>query len=89
MEILELILSYVSIWAPSLVAIAGVITTILVALKKCKDAFDNLNKDEALKNVNKKLTCLTAEQEELIKCEKLLLDQLTRIKDFADNTKEV
>lgn len=87
-EILRIIVEYVSIWAPSLVAILGVVTTILVALGKTKDAFDKLNKDETLKDVNSRLKQLTSENEELIRCNKLLLDQITKIQDYADTKKK-
>ena len=87
-EILRIIVEYVSIWAPSLVAILGVVTTILVSLGKTKEAFAKLNKDETLKAVNTKLTKVVNENEELIRCNKLLLDELTKIKGYADAKKK-
>ena len=87
-EILRIIVEYVSIWAPSLVAILGVVTTILVALGKTKDAFAKLNKDETLKEINTKLTQVASENEELVRCNKLLLDELTKIKGYADIKKK-
>ena len=87
-ELLRTIVEYVSIWAPSLVAILGVVTTILVALGRTKEAFDKLNKDETLKDVNSQLKKLTTENEELIRCNKLLLEQITKIQDYADIKKK-
>ena len=87
-EILRIIVEYVSIWAPSLVAILGVVSTILVSLGKTKEAFAKLNKDETLKTVNTKLTKVVNENEELIRCNKLLLDELTKIKGYADAKKK-
>jgi len=87
-EILAIILQYVSIWAPSIVAIFGVIATILAAMAKTKDAFQKLNKDETLKDVNKKLTALCAENQELARCNKLLLDKITQIEGYADFKKK-
>ena len=54
-EILQIIVEYVAIWAPSLVAVLGVVSTVLVALSKTKEAFSKLNKDETLKELNDKL----------------------------------
>ena len=87
-EIIQIIIEYASIWAPSLVAILGVITTILVALGKTKDAFAKLNKDETLKEINIKLTQVASENEELVRCNKLLLDEITKIKGYADTKKK-
>ena len=83
-EILAIIIEHVSIWAPSLVAILGVVTTILVALAKTKEAFEKLNKDETLKEVKDRLIKLANENAELSRCNKLLLDEITKIKDYAD-----
>lgn len=87
MEILEVIIEYASIWVPSLVAILGTITTVLTALNKTKEAFDKLNKDETLKQINAKLVSVVSENEELVRCNKLLLDKITEIKNYADNKK--
>jgi hypothetical protein len=87
-EIIQIIIEYASIWAPSLVAILGVVTTILVALGKTKDAFAKLNKDETLKEINTKLTQVANENEELVRCNKLLLDEITKIKGYADTKKK-
>ena len=77
-----------AIWAPSLAAILGIVTTIVVAMSKTKEAFEKLNKDETLKEIKTKLDAVINENEELVRCNKLLLDQLTKIKDYADNIKE-
>lgn len=87
MSILEVVIQYASIWAPSLVAILGVCTTVLIALSKTKEAFEKLNKDETLKEVNNKLSTLSRENAELVRCNKLLLEQITKIKNYADEIK--
>ena len=58
---LETILTYASIWAPSLVAVLGTVALILTAIGKVKEAYDKLNKDETLKEVNKKLDAVINE----------------------------
>lgn len=86
-EILELIVEYVAIWAPSLVAILGTITTVLLALNKCKDAILEWKNDQTLKDVKDKLTIISQENEELVRCNKLLLEELTKIQGYADAKK--
>lgn len=85
--ILELILTYVSMWAPSLVAILATVYTVAVGIKKFVDLINSVKEDTNFKEVNDKLATLTAENEELIRCNKLLLDRITKIKDYADNKK--
>lgn len=87
-EILQIIVEYVAIWAPSLVAILGVVSTVLVALSKTKEAFSKLNKDETLKELKTEMKKLVSENEELVRCNKLLLDNYTKIKDYADTKKK-
>ena len=88
MEFIDIIVSYASIWAPSIVAILGVVVTILTALGRTKEAFENLKKDETLKEVKDELNRVAAENEELIRCNKLLLDEITRIKDYSEVKKK-
>lgn len=87
-EFLRIIMEYVSIWAPSLVSMLGIVITVLTALGKSKEAFDNLKADKTLDDLNNKLTKVISENEELIRCNKLLLDNITRIKNYADHKKE-
>lgn len=85
---LELIIEYVSIWAPSLVAILGVVATILTAISKTKDFINTIKADIDFKSLKEDLNRLSKENEELVRCNKLLLDQITKIKDYADNKKK-
>lgn len=86
-EILELIVEYVAIWAPSLVAILGTITTVILAINKCKDAILAWKNDATLADVKNKLTVIAQENEELVRCNKLLLEEITKIKGYTDAKK--
>lgn len=86
-EILRIIMEYVSIWAPSLVAVLGVVITILTAISKTKDFINTIKNDVDFKAIKDKLEKTSRENEELVRCNKLLLDQITKIKDYADNKK--
>ena len=87
-EIITIILEYAAIWAPSLVSVAGVITTVLLAIGKTKNAAEALKNDVELANLAKETKRLANENEELVRCNKLLLDNITKIKDYADQKKE-
>lgn len=88
MEFLEIITQYVSIWAPSLVAIFGTVTTVLLAISKLKSAIDTFKDEQAIKELNTRLEALAKDNAELVRCNKLLLDQITKIQGYADHKKE-
>lgn len=83
-EIFALIMSYVSIWAPSLVAILGIAFTVIKGIAEMKKYADQ----KTLADVYTKMNELTAQNAELNRCNKLLLDQITKIQDYADQKKE-
>jgi uncharacterized protein YoxC len=85
--ILLTIVEYASIWAPALVAILGIVVMVIQAVHKVKIAIEDFKADKTLAEVNDKLTILTQENEELIQCNKLLLEKITHIKGYADAKK--
>jgi len=86
--ILAIIIEYVAIWAPSLVAVLGVATTVITAISKTKTALEALKKDETIKHMEQKFEEMASQNEELVRCNKLLLDQVTHIKNYADEKKK-
>ena len=86
--ILAVIIEYVAIWAPSLVAVLGVVTTVLTTMSKTKTALDALKKDETIKRMEQKFEEMAAQNAELVRCNKLLLDEVTKIKNYADEKKK-
>lgn len=87
-EFLTVLVEHLAIWAPSLVAILGVVATILPVFIKCREYLRSLREDKTLLDVNKQLKQVVSENKELIRCNKLLIDELTRIKGYADTLKE-
>lgn len=88
---IELIIQYVSIWAPSLVAILGVVSTIL----KARSMISELSKDETIKELKSKVLDLEnklsdrmSKEDELIELNKMLIDKITQIKGYADHKKK-
>lgn len=87
-EIIEIVLQYAAIWAPSLVAILGIVYSVLVAVNKTKAQWDKLKGDTDFKDVKEQLIKQSKENEELIKCNKALVDNITKIKDYVDHKGE-
>jgi gas vesicle protein len=87
-EIIEIIVQYVSIWAPSLVAILGVVATVIGAINKSKAALEEFKKSDTLKDLASELKTSISENQELRYQNSLLLDEITKIKDYVKHKKE-
>ena len=87
-ENLQIITEYLAIWAPSLVSILGIIVAIIPTVQKITDHLKALKEDKTLVDLSNKLEKLASDNKELVRCNKLLIDQLTKIKDYADQKKE-
>ena len=74
---MELIMPIIVAAAPALTAILGIIFTVGKALKSFKA-------DTTLIDISNKLTVLSAENRELTRTNKLLLDRITKIENYAD-----
>lgn len=86
--IITVICEQVAIWAPSLVAILGMVATILAGLNKVKEAIETFKSDRTLKDLETKLNKTLNENQEIVRTNKLLLEEITRIKDYADLKKK-
>lgn len=87
-EIITIILEQAAIWAPSLVAILGMVYSVITTIGKFNKTIDTFKADKTLAEVNAKLSALAAENEELVRTNKLLLDQITKIHNYADAKKK-
>ena len=84
----EQIMEYLAIWAPSIASMLSVVVLIVPVVFKLKEWLKGLKEDKTLAELGKKLEVLSSENKELVRCNKLLLDQLTKIQNYADNKKE-
>lgn len=80
----EIIVQYISIWAPALTAILGVVITVLCGAAKTKAAIQEFKQDNYVKDLTSKVEEVAAQNEDVIHCNKLLLEQITKIKGYAD-----
>jgi predicted histidine transporter YuiF (NhaC family) len=84
---IELILSYVSIWMPSLTAIIGIVTSILIALSKVREATEELKKDETIKNLANEVNALLRENKAIREQYDIIIDELKKVKNYRENKK--
>ena len=82
---MNLILEQLMIWAPTVVSILGIVTTVILAINKCVDAIEALKKDSTIKELNEKLQEEIRENKELKENVSLMLDKITQIKDYTKN----
>jgi cell division protein FtsB len=83
-ELFDSLISYVAIWAPSLAAMLGIAATVFLALSKMTNTINSIKADKTLADVYTKMDKLTNQNAELTRCNKLLLEQLTKIQNYAD-----
>jgi hypothetical protein len=76
------------IWLPALVSILGIVGTVLGSIAKTKSAIAELKDSTELKNATLEMKRLSAENQELIRTQKLLLEEITRIQNYADEVKK-
>lgn len=86
--VISTLIEMLIIWLPSLTAILGIVATIITSLGKTKKAIAELKDSTELRDATKEMKRLAAENQELIHNQKLLLDQITKIKGYADAKKE-
>lgn len=84
---IELILSYVSIWMPSLTAIIGIVASVLVALNKVKTATEEFKKDDTIKNLANEVNALLRENKAIREQYDIIIDELKKVKNYRENTK--
>lgn len=85
---MELILTYVSMWAPALVAILGVVASVIFAIAKVKSAINDFRKSDDIANLTVEINRLAAENKELRRTENLLLDEITKIENYAEQVRK-
>lgn len=86
--VISTLIEMLIIWLPSLTAILGIVATIISAFGKTKKAIAELKDSTELREATAEMKRLATENQELIRNQKLLLDQITKIKGYADAKKE-
>lgn len=86
--IVALIIEYAAIWGPAIVAVLGVVGTIIPAILKIREALIEFKKSDELKQIVAELKKQGAENAELRRLYSLTLDELTKIKGYAEAKKK-
>ena len=77
---IEPIMTYIALWAPSLVGVLCSIGSIIFAVAKVKDALTQLSAKQLATDVRE----LVAQNRELTRTNKLLTDKIARIEGYSD-----
>ena len=83
-QIVQVIVDTWHIWAPAVAAIGGVVIACLNAISRVKSAVDEFKDDRTIKDTNKQLHTLLEQNKELVKTNKILIDEIKRIKGYTD-----
>lgn len=93
-NLVSIIINYASIWAPSLTAIAGVITMACTAMSKVSESIENskkaieeLKNSEEIKKLKDELRRQTNVNNELKEQLDLLIDHIEKVDNYRDNIK--
>ena len=79
---IEIIIEYISIWLPSLVAILGMVATICVSLGKTRVALKELKSEDTLKKLELELKQERKDNKELRTQLDLIIDKLYQIEEY-------
>ena len=92
---MEMIISTIAIWAPSLVAILGIVASVVGAIAKVKVAVDEskvaiaeIRKTEDFAKLQAEVSRVANENAELVRTNKLLIDEITKIEGYADSLRK-
>ena len=86
--VITTLIEMIIIWLPSLTAILGIVATIFSSLGKTKKAIAELKDSTELREATAEMKRLSQDNKELIRNQKLLLDQITKIKGYSDAKKK-
>lgn len=84
-EIIELVLEYVAIWLPSIMAAGGIVYTVLAAISKTAKALEEFKKSDEIKELKN----VIQEQSQKLEIQQaqldIIIDELTKIKDYRES----
>lgn len=86
--IIALLVEYAAIWGPSIVAVLGIVVSVVASLAKVKAAIEEFKQDKTIDNLRDEMTVIEAELKETNRQNALLLDELSRIKGYSATKKK-
>lgn len=92
---MEIIINTLAIWGPSLVAILGIVASVVGAIAKVNNAINDskaaiaeVRKTEDFAKLSAEVSRVASENAEIVRTNKLLLDELTKIENYADSIRK-
>lgn len=81
--VLALLVEYAAIWGPSIVAVLGIVISVVTSLAKVRTAVEEFKQDKTIDNLRAEMTTIEAELRETNRQNALLLDELSKIKGYS------
>lgn len=87
-EVVEIVLQYATMWGPSIVAIIGVVVSVVTALSKLSSAVENFKQDKTIDNLRAEMEQIKHELHEENRQTALMLDEVSKIKGYSETKKK-
>lgn len=79
----EIVVQYASIWGPSVVAVFGILISVVSSLTKVKTAIEEFKQDKTIDNLRNEINTIGSELRETNRQNALLLDELSKIQGYS------
>lgn len=83
-ELFTLFIEYWTMWAPALTSCLAIFVALIPGIVKIKGALTEIKNSKEFAEVKTKLETVAAENQELIRCNKLLIDKIAKIEGYSD-----
>lgn len=81
--LLGILVQYASIWGPSVVAVLGILISVVSSLTKVKTAIEEFKQDKTIDNLRNEINTIGSELKETNRQNALLLDELSKIQGYS------
>lgn len=78
-----IVVQYASIWGPSVVAVLGILISVVSSLTKVKTAIEEFKQDKTIDNLRNEINTIGSELRETNRQNALLLDELSKIQGYS------
>lgn len=82
-KLIELLVQYASIWGPSVVAMAGIMISVVSSLAKVKTAVEEFKQDKTIDNLKSEMNDIKQELKETNRQNALLIDELAKVQGYS------
>lgn len=82
-KLIELLVQYASIWGPSLVAVLGIMISVVSSLAKVKTAVEEFKQDKTIDNLRSEMAVIEQELKETNRQNALLIDELAKVQGYS------